>query len=335
MTEIKATNITWHEGSVTRDERALLRALRERPRGWVRNDDYDTFVIDSLRRVQTALGPEIPTFGTYAAQPLKHALAPFGFTFWNGPVMPGRGGSFAPFVQWNSHAQSFRAVWIAGDWDAGTIDIDAGESGEPGSPHYTDQSDAWANFKRTPLPFSDAAVRAANILKKFAETGETMPNFATTLNRDALDRQLASEDFWQLLLSASRSGTAIERAISSGEPAHVAKYAFQLAQSFNNFYHSCHVLAEQDAEKRTFLLDYGWTPDVINGNMDLLKVDASKIDTLIMSHGHFDHLTGLDGLIRRLGTVNLPVLIHPDFWRRRRVAIPGRDPFEIPTTSRY
>src|SRR3984957_14015447 len=36
-------------------------------------------------------------------------------------------------------------------------------------------------------------------------------------------------------------------------------------------------------EKRTFLLDYGWTPEAINGNMDLLKVDASKIDTLILS----------------------------------------------------
>jgi 7,8-dihydropterin-6-yl-methyl-4-(beta-D-ribofuranosyl)aminobenzene 5'-phosphate synthase len=28
------------------------------------------------------------------------------------------------------------------------------------------------------------------------------------------------------------------------------------------------------------------------------------------------------------------VLIHPEFWTRRRLAIPGRDPFEMPTTSR-
>src|ERR1700676_1322052 len=28
--------------------------------------------------------------------------------------------------------------------------------------------------------------------------------------------------------------------------------------------------------KRTFLLDYGWTPEAINGNMELLKVDPSK-----------------------------------------------------------
>ncbi len=52
-------------------------------------------------------------------------------------------------------------------------------------------------------------------------------------------------------------------------------------------------------EKRTFLLDYGWTPEAINGNMDLLKVDASKIDTLILSHGHFDHWGGLFGFLDR------------------------------------
>ncbi|MEA2689196.1 MAG: penicillin amidase, partial [Candidatus Eremiobacteraeota bacterium] len=139
----------------------VLRALRERPRGWVPSDDYDAFVVGSLRRVQARLGNDIPTFGAYAAQPLAHPLAPFGFKAWNGPTLPGRGGSFAPAVQWNGHAQSFRAVWIAGDWDHGTIDIGAGESGEPGSPHYADQSASWIAFARTPLPFSDAAVRAA------------------------------------------------------------------------------------------------------------------------------------------------------------------------------
>ena len=33
---------------------------------------------------------------------------------------------------------------------------------------------------------------------------------------------------------------------------------------------------------------------------------------------------GLSGLIGRLGRANLPVLIHPEFWARRRLAIPGR-----------
>ncbi len=98
------------------------------------------------------------------------------------------------------------------------------------------------------------AVRAGNILRKLAERGEALPDFAGELDRAALARQLASEDFWQLLLMASKSDSAIERAIASGEPAHVAKYAFQLAQAFNNFYHGYQVLAEENREKRLFLL---------------------------------------------------------------------------------
>jgi penicillin amidase len=139
----------------------VLRALRERPRGWVPRDDYDAFIVASLRRVQKAFGRDIPPLREYAAQPLVHPLAMLGFSVWNGPTMPGRGGNFAPAAQWNGHGQSFRALWIAGDWDHGTIDIDAGESGEPGSPHYADQTAGWLTFTRTPLPFSDAAVAAA------------------------------------------------------------------------------------------------------------------------------------------------------------------------------
>src|SRR6476469_5808061 len=59
-------------------------------------------------------------------------------------------------------------------------------------------------------------------------------------------------------------------------------------------------------ERRTFLLDFGWTPEVITGNMELLKIDPSKIDTLIMSHGHFDHWGGL------LGFLDKPRKVLPD-----------------------
>jgi arginyl-tRNA synthetase len=99
-----------------------------------------------------------------------------------------------------------------------------------------------------------AAVRARNILRKLAERGETVPDFARELDQSAMERQLADEDLWQLLLLASKAGSAVDRAISSGEPAHVAKYAFQLAQAFSNFYHEYPVLTEEDREKRTFLL---------------------------------------------------------------------------------
>jgi arginyl-tRNA synthetase len=57
-----------------------------------------------------------------------------------------------------------------------------------------------------------------------------------------------------LLLAASKSGVALNRAVESGEPAHMARYAFQLAQAFNSFYHDYPVLQEPDAERRACLL---------------------------------------------------------------------------------
>ena len=99
-----------------------------------------------------------------------------------------------------------------------------------------------------------AAVRARNILRKLAERGEVLPDFGQVLDQELMARQLGEENFWQLLLAASKSGKALESALSVGEPAAMARYAFQLAQAFNAFYHDYPILAEQNAEKRTFLL---------------------------------------------------------------------------------
>jgi 7,8-dihydropterin-6-yl-methyl-4-(beta-D-ribofuranosyl)aminobenzene 5'-phosphate synthase len=83
-----------------------------------------------------------------------------------------------------------------------------------------------------------------------------------------------------------------------------------------------------------FLFDAGTSPDGVAENMRRLDIDPASIEVIVCSHGHFDHTTGLDGVIRAVGRPNLPVLIHPHFWRRRRLALPGREPLEIPTTSR-
>jgi len=109
-----------------------------------------------------------------------------------------------------------------------------------------------------------AAVRAGNILRKFVERGERMPHFAEALDREALKRCFEAEGLWQLLLLASKADTTVERAIASGEPAHVAKYAFQLAQSFNNFYHEHPVITEENVERRTVLL---WLTDYVRAQL--------------------------------------------------------------------
>jgi 7,8-dihydropterin-6-yl-methyl-4-(beta-D-ribofuranosyl)aminobenzene 5'-phosphate synthase len=84
---------------------------------------------------------------------------------------------------------------------------------------------------------------------------------------------------------------------------------------------------------RTLLFDTGMTPTGATDNLRRLGVDLGDIEVIVCSHGHFDHTTGLSGLADRLGRTNLPVILHPEFWTRRRVAIPGA-PFELPTTSK-
>jgi 7,8-dihydropterin-6-yl-methyl-4-(beta-D-ribofuranosyl)aminobenzene 5'-phosphate synthase len=88
------------------------------------------------------------------------------------------------------------------------------------------------------------------------------------------------------------------------------------------------------ARTHRLLFDCGVSPDGMVENMRRLDVDPRDVEAVVLSHGHFDHTAGLDGLMRRLGRSNLPLLLHPDFWNRRRVQVPGRDPREIPTTSR-
>jgi arginyl-tRNA synthetase len=110
-----------------------------------------------------------------------------------------------------------------------------------------------------------AAVRARNILRKLEERGEKLPDFAQELSFEALGRQLAAEDFWQVLLAASKADSAVDRAVTAGEPAHVAKYAFQIAQAFNNFYHQYPILVEENREKKVFLL---WMTDFFRRQLE-------------------------------------------------------------------
>ena len=73
----------------------------------------------------------------------------------------------------------------------------------------------------------------------------------------SIDQILATagnEDMWSLLLHAGSLDYSVDGAIGAQEPAFVSKYAFQLAQAFNNFYHKHHILSESDEQKQAFLL---------------------------------------------------------------------------------
>jgi len=53
-----------------------------------------------------------------------------------------------------------------------------------------------------------SAVRARNILRKLEEKGEKIPDFRAELSAESMARQLQGEDFWQVLLAASKADWA-------------------------------------------------------------------------------------------------------------------------------
>ncbi|MCL6566794.1 MAG: arginine--tRNA ligase [Acidobacteriia bacterium] len=107
-----------------------------------------------------------------------------------------------------------------------------------------------------------AVVRARNIFRKWAmqqmETSEAADgSLEISLTPEQAARFLAppeGNEFWELVLLAGSLDAAVHAAVTAQEPAFVAKYAFQLAQAFNNFYHRHHILTEADATRQAFLL---------------------------------------------------------------------------------
>jgi 7,8-dihydropterin-6-yl-methyl-4-(beta-D-ribofuranosyl)aminobenzene 5'-phosphate synthase len=83
--------------------------------------------------------------------------------------------------------------------------------------------------------------------------------------------------------------------------------------------------------RRTVLFDTGSTVDGLTHNLRVLGVNPAEAEAIVLSHGHFDHTTGLNGLAGWLEPLP-PLVVHPDFWLRRRVALPGREPYHLPTT---
>ncbi|MGH9434751.1 MAG: DALR anticodon-binding domain-containing protein, partial [Terriglobia bacterium] len=130
-----------------------------------------------------------------------------------------------------------------------------------------DLKDALAFEGETGPYLQYTAVRAQNIFRKFREThaefdvdgllqdlGSTP---ASSNDKGGLRRFLNGKEglpFWEVILLAAQVETTVEQAITAEEPATLAKYAFRLAQAFNNFYHHYHVLHEPDPSLQKFLL---------------------------------------------------------------------------------
>jgi arginyl-tRNA synthetase len=126
-----------------------------------------------------------------------------------------------------------------------------------------------------------AVVRARNIFRKLRDE---QPDFDAssleTIDAGSSATLFASADgnaFWELAFLAASLDTQIDAAVGAQEPAFVAKYAFQLAQAFNLFYHHHHILTESDAAKKKFLLQLSRLVEVqLVAALQLLGIESPE-----------------------------------------------------------
>jgi 7,8-dihydropterin-6-yl-methyl-4-(beta-D-ribofuranosyl)aminobenzene 5'-phosphate synthase len=85
---------------------------------------------------------------------------------------------------------------------------------------------------------------------------------------------------------------------------------------------------------RRLLFDTGPSPAGMVANAAGLGVDLTGISGVVLSHGHYDHTTGMSGLAGLALEPATPVLVHPDAWVPRRVRSAGGRVREMPVPSR-
>lgn len=100
-------------------------------------------------------------------------------------------------------------------------------------------------------------VRINSIFRKlreredFTETDMNSQGFETAMPLSALTVQ-EQGDFWDLIFYASQFEEEVQHSVRSLEFSHLAKFAFNLCQKFNTYYHKYQVLAEEDKKIKLF-----------------------------------------------------------------------------------
>jgi 7,8-dihydropterin-6-yl-methyl-4-(beta-D-ribofuranosyl)aminobenzene 5'-phosphate synthase len=95
------------------------------------------------------------------------------------------------------------------------------------------------------------------------------------------------------------------------------------------------VTVERGGTRSSLLYDAGMTPVALGRNLDVLEVRVKDLRAIVISHGHADHHGGLEGLFRRYGRGGLPLVIHPDAWRERRLVFPTGAELRLPPPNRH
>jgi len=93
---------------------------------------------------------------------------------------------------------------------------------------------------------------------------------------------------------------------------------------------SCLVKVFVGSEEHWVLMDAGISESCLLNNADVMEVDLTRIESLVLSHGHFDHFGGLMAFLGR-AKKGIPVIVHPDAFLEFRLNLPFLDqPLDLP-----
>ncbi len=90
---------------------------------------------------------------------------------------------------------------------------------------------------------------------------------------------------------------------------------------------------QHNGHVESILYDAGLGRRTVIHNLDVLGVTLRDVRTVVLSHGHADHHGGLEGLYTRVGRRGMPLVLHPDAWRERRVVFPTGIELRMPPPS--
>jgi 7,8-dihydropterin-6-yl-methyl-4-(beta-D-ribofuranosyl)aminobenzene 5'-phosphate synthase len=100
----------------------------------------------------------------------------------------------------------------------------------------------------------------------------------------------------QFVPNETRDGLAIERKSGNTHPdrppRHMLNGEWGLAM---------HAQSSAGGQERNVLIDFGYTPEVINNNLAILGIEPSTFDAMVLSHGHYDHFGGMVGFLQKHG----------------------------------
>jgi len=87
-------------------------------------------------------------------------------------------------------------------------------------------------------------------------------------------------------------------------------------------------------QRHSLLFDAGLTEDGLLQNMEILGINPSDLRAVVLSHGHADHALGLLGMLRRRGRHALPLVLHPEAFRTRKIVLPDGHEIRLPPPNR-